>query len=243
MASINLWPVEEKPIKRLATVGVQGLSDSELLSFLFGSGKKGNNAVETARGVITQAGGLIKIQHMDLEELKQFYGIGSVVAARIVSAVELGRRIGERRQTPLKRIKSSRDIYELYRHRLIPLLQEVFMVVVIDNRHRPIKEVCVAKGGLCSCSVEPREVFRPAVVSGGAKVILMHNHPSGDPEPSKEDVEISRRLTEAGMILGVEVLDHLVIASEGYSSLRDLGLLEKNSKAFTVFRHLNGKTA
>jgi len=243
MVPIKSWPVEDRPRERLSSVGARALSDAELLSLLFGSGRRGESAVEAARRFLSGIGGLSQLGRLDRNDLDECAGVGPAVASRVVAAVELGRRIGERRQSPERKFRSSRDIFEAYRHRLAPLLQEVFWVVVMDRRHRPIREICVGKGGLASCGVGPREVFRPAIQAGGATVVLLHNHPSGDPEPSIEDIEMSRRLFSAGHVLGIEILDHVVIASEGYASLRDLGLLQGEPGATTPSRHPSGRAA
>lgn len=240
MASIREWPAEERPIERLFDQGPEALGDAELIAILVGSGARGHSAVDAARAILAGAGGLVGLGRMDRHEMTDLHGVGPVIAARILAAVEIGRRLGERRRPPDRRFRSSRDIYEAYRHRLAHLDQEVFWVVILDARHRPIREVRVAMGGLSSCGVEAREVFRPAIRAGGAKVVLLHNHPSGDPRPSRDDITISRRLVQAGRILGLEILDHLVIASEGYASLRDLKLLDDGSNPMLIFHHGKG---
>jgi len=228
MVSQGQYPLEDRPEHRLFSLGAKSLSDCELLAILIGStGKRGISAAQKARVLLSASGGLGSLCRLDVHQIARMQGAGRSVAARVSAVMELGIRAGERRRTPRERFRSSRDIHEAYGHRLAHMVQEIFLVVVLDNAHRPVREVCVARGGLNSCSVEPRDVFRPAVHSSGASVLLMHNHPSGDPTPSRDDVEISRRLADAGRVIGISVLDHVIIGSEGYSSLRDLGLLEK----------------
>jgi len=228
MVSMKQYPPEDRPENRLFSLGARSLSDCELLAILIGStGRRGLSAAQKARALLRASGGLGSLCRLDEHRIARIQGAGRSVAARVSAAMELGVRAGERRRPPREKFRSSREIHEAYGHRLANMVQEIFLVVVLDNAHRPVREVCVARGGLNSCSVEPRDVFRPAVHSSGARVLLMHNHPSGDPTPSRDDVEISRRLADAGRIIGISVLDHVIIGSEGYSSLRDLGLLEE----------------
>jgi DNA repair protein RadC len=208
-------------------LGPAALSDSELLALLIGAGQGNENAVETARRVLSEAGGLEALLERDVQSLSRFKGMGSAKGARLIAALELGMRVVEQRakERLCPRLNCSLDIFEAYRARLGSLVQEVFAVVALNNRNEIIREEIVAKGSLNECRVEPREVFRPLIAASAARAVLLHNHPSGDPSPSPSDVALTRRLAKVGDTVGIPILDHVIISRFSHASLRDLGLL------------------
>jgi DNA repair protein RadC len=207
--------------------GSGALGDAELLALLLGSGRPGENALELARRLLAEAGGLGALARTGLGGLARLQGLGEAKACRVAAALELGVRVVERSGagTGRRRFACSRDIYDAYHPRLEPLTQELFLAVGLSNRNEPVCERPVALGTLCDCPVGPREVFRPLVLEAAARFVVLHNHPSGDPTPSPEDVAITRRLVEAGTLMGIALVDHLVIGRGGYVSFRDAGLL------------------
>lgn len=221
------WPKRDRPRERLRKHGPAALSDSEVLALLLGTGSGQENALEVARGILVQGGGLEVLARLGLAELMRIAGVGEAKASRIMAGVELGFRIVE--QAEKMQIsccfESSADIYELYKTRLALLREERFMVVGLNSRNQPVHEVVVAQGSVNECRVAPASVFRPMIVEAAARAVLLHNHPSGDPTPSPHDVALTRRLVTVGRAVGIPILDHIVIGRNAYSSMRDLGLL------------------
>ena len=161
-----------------------------------------------------------------MQRAAQVHGIGPAKAASLAAALELGWRIGARRLSIGVALRRPRDVFEHYRLRLRDERQEVFVVLLLDARQRMLGESTVSRGTLTASLVHPREVFRPALQAAASSVLLIHNHPSGDPSPSAEDREVTRRLARAGELLGVRVVDHVVVAEQGFFSFREAGELE-----------------
>jgi DNA repair protein RadC len=227
MASMKTWPLRERPRERLLELGPRALSDAELVALIIGTGHGKENAVETARRAIGEAGGLESLGEHGVRRLSRLTGIGEVKAARLAAAFELGVRTVEQRAG--KRVRAtfhcSSDIYDAYQARLGALRQEVFLVVGLNTRNELICEVVAAKGTINECRVEPREVFRPLIAEAAARALLIHNHPSGHAAPSTYDVSLTRRLVKVGELVGIPVLDHVIIGRFDHASLRDLGLI------------------
>ncbi len=222
--TIKQLPPELRPRERLLAAGPSALSDGELLGLLFGIGNRDKTAVELAGEVISEAGGLHGLYDVSVHELVKVNGIGEAKACIILAAVELGRRIGQVRNPGRPVISSPADVDRLLRGRIANLDRENFVVVLLNTKNEVIESPLVSVGTLSSALVHPREVFKPAIRASAASVILAHNHPSGNIEPSREDREVTRRLVEAAEILGIEVLDH-VIVGDGFYSMKEHGKL------------------
>jgi DNA repair protein RadC len=222
--TIKQLPPELRPRERLLAAGPSALSDGELLGLLFGIGSREKTAVELAGEVISEAGGLHGLYDVSVHELVEFNGIGEAKACVILAAVELGRRIGQVRNPGRPVISSPADVERLLRGRIANLDRENFVVVLLNTKNEVIETSTVSVGTLSASLVHPREVFKPAIRASAASVVLAHNHPSGKVEPSREDREVTRRISEAAGILGVEVLDH-VIVGDGYFSMKEHGML------------------
>lgn len=227
MTTMRLLPDHDRPRERMKRKGSAALQDAELLALLLGAGRPGENALDLARRLLIGVGGLGGLARAGSGGLARMDGVGEAKACRVAAALELGVRAVERAGAGPggSRFACSRDIYDAYRARLEPLTQEVFLVVGLSNRNEPICERVVAVGGLCDCPVGPREVFRPMIVEAAARFAALHNHPSGDPTPSPDDVATTRRLAEVGLLMGIPLVDHLVVGRSGYVSFRDTGLL------------------
>jgi DNA repair protein RadC len=226
MASLRSWPSEDQPRERLRGKGATALGDAELIALLLGTGRAGENALESSQRILFQVGGLDRLAAAGLGSLTAVPGLGDAKASRILAAVELGMRIVERRrEAPRRSFCRSAEIWEAYRARFSAYQQEVFLVVGLNNRNEALKEEIVAKGTLNECVVSPREVFRPMIAEAAARLIAVHNHPSGDPAPSPADIALTHRIAEAGALLGIPLLDHVVIGRKGYASMRDMGHL------------------
>ena len=226
MSSLRSWPSVDLPRERLREKGATALGDAELIALLLGTGGAGENALESSQRILRAVGGLDRIASAGLGALTSVPGLGEAKASRLLAAIELGLRVVERRSDATKRaFCRSEEIWEAYRARLGALQQEVFMVVGLNNRNEALREEVVAKGTINECVVSPREVFRPMIAEAAARIVALHNHPSGDPAPSPQDVALTRRLAEAGALIGIPLLDHVVIGRRGYASLRDMGLI------------------
>jgi len=222
--TIKQLPPELRPRERLLQAGPAALSDGELLGLLFGIGSREKTAVELAGEVISEAGGLHGLYHVNSHELMEVNGIGEAKACILLAAVELGRRIGQVRNPERPMISSPADVDRLLRGRIANLDRENFVAVLLNAKNEVIGAPLISVGTLSASLVHPREVFKPAIRASAASVVLVHNHPSGKVEPSPEDREATTRLEESAGILGIEVLDH-VIVGDGYYSMKEHGML------------------
>jgi len=216
-------PAEDRPRERLARHGVSALSNRELLTLLLGSGSAQATALDVAESLL--GAGLRGLAERSLPDLERVKGLGRAKATRLLAALELGARLASEGRTPAASFRTPQDAarYLLPRYGARPV--ETFGLLALDVRHRLRREAVVSVGCLTSSLVHPREVFQEAIVSRAAAIILFHNHPSGDPEPSAEDLSLTRRLASAGTLLGIEVLDHVVLGAGRIVSLKDRGVL------------------
>ena len=225
---INGWPEDERPREMLLKKGPEHLSPAQLLAIILRTGSEGKSALELAMELLDHFSGLSQIANASVYELCKIKGIGHAKAIQIKAAIEIGKRAMGKPLKSNKRIRSSKDVYEVCLH-YVPqfkgLKKEVFRVLMLDSKNRIFAESIVSQGSLTSSIVHPREVFAPAIKNSAASLIFLHNHPSGDPTPSPEDVEITRRLVKAGEIIGIKVLDHIIIGDEGYMSFADNRLI------------------
>ena len=214
-------PRVERPREKLMKYGPAKLSHSELLAILLRSGKKGQNVVELA-GKILKRFGKEKLPRLGFEELKNYPGIGPAKACEIVAAFELGRRLLKDKKAAL--YLTPDDVWQELKD-LRELKKEHFVVFYLDSRNQEIKREVISVGSLNVNFVHPREVFEPAVRNVAAQIILAHNHPAGNPEPSDDDFKITKRLVEAGKILGIEVIDHIIVTKSGFLSFKERNLI------------------
>jgi DNA repair protein RadC len=208
-------------------LGPAALSDAELLALVLGTGNGKSDALELARRLLAQAGGADRLIGLEPAELKRLEGLGPGKAARLSGALMLALRALESRSRLARegRFQCSRDIFEHFHKRLGLLKHEVFYAVGLSSRNEVLREVLVAKGTVNECRVEPQEVFRPLISEGAPRAVLVHNHPSGDPTPSPNDIALTRRLCQAAQLLGILILDHVVVGQKDFASLRDLGMM------------------
>lgn len=211
----------DRPQERLEGLGAQALSDAELVALLLRTGRRGADALGVAARLLASQGGLAGLARASVGELSAVTGIGPAKSAALCASLEIGRRLSAGRLEAGAPIRGPEDVFRHFHPSLRHLSQERFLVILLDGRHRVLRHEMVTQGTLTASLVHPREVFRPALREPAAAVILVHNHPSGDPTPSREDREITDRLVRAGELLGVPVLDHVVVAERGYRSLRE----------------------
>lgn len=223
--SIAQWPETERPRERLLTQGPQTLTNAQLLAILLRVGRHGSSAVQVGMDVLDRLGGVAGLAQCGIGELCAVPGVGEAKAAQLKAALELGKRALAGPLTKGTKITSSHDLFIHYHPALRDLRHEVFKVILLDAKHAIMRDVTVSEGSLTLSIVHPREVFTLAVRESAAAVIFLHNHPSGDPTPSREDRVLTARLVSAGEVLGIRVLDHLVVGDGRYISFADQGWL------------------
>ena len=214
----------DRPRERLAAVGPEALSNAELVAILLRSGIVGLNAVELARRLLAEAGGLTGLRRMSYEELRRKRGIGQAKAAQLKAAIEVGRRLAASTPEDRPLVQSPDQAATLIMYEMGALEREELRVLLLDTRNRLIRIVEVYRGSLNTSLIRIGEIFRDAIHANAAAVIVAHNHPSGDPAPSPEDVAVTKAMVEAGKLLDIEVLDHLVIGHNRFISMKAKGL-------------------
>jgi DNA repair protein RadC len=209
---------DDRPRERLWRRGALQIGDEELLAILLGTGVRAHPALAVASELVRASGGVAALSRASPRELAQVIGVGAARAARVAAAFELGRRAVDLVQHRLS-LTRPEDVYECVRARMSGLAQEVFLVIGVDIRNGMLDIVEVARGSVASVEVHPREVFRPLIRMAAAGGIVVHNHPSGDPTPSAEDLALTRRLRQVGELVGVPLIDHVVIGDAAFRSL------------------------
>ena len=223
--TIHDLPISERPRERLQKFGAEALSTQEILALILGRGIAGESVTVTAQRLLSQFGNLKGIAGASIEELAQVKGIGLAKASQIKAAFELANRLEGYPETDKKTIvKSPDEVVSLVRSRLKGKKKEHFLVLLLDTRSQLIKTSEISVGSLDTSVVHPREVFKEAISASAASVIFVHNHPSGDPQASEDDINLTKRLFEAGEIVGIDVLDHIIVCDKDYLSLKRKGL-------------------
>lgn len=219
-------PEQERPRERLILKGERDLSDAELIAIVLGAGSRSETALQLAQRILKEAGDLKTLSAMSVRELcKQFYGIGPARAAQLKAALELSHRYADGVRDSSQRFSNSRMVFQHFHGPLRDRQQEEFWVIALNAKNKLLVETPVTKGTLMGSPVHPREVFRSAIQNSAAGIIILHNHPSGDPEPSLEDRKVTSQIAEAGKLLGIRLLDHVIIGNNCYYSFKDAGLL------------------
>ncbi|KAA0549566.1 JAB domain-containing protein [Bacillus sp. BGMRC 2118] len=220
---IKDFPQDERPRERLLVDGPKSLSNHELLAILLRTGSKDESVLQLANRLLNHFEGLRMLKDATIEELTMMKGIGKTKAIQIMAAVELGRRIGNLRYDERYVIRSPEDGANYVMEDMRFLTQEHFVCLYLNTKNQVLHKQTIFIGSLNASIVHPREVFKEAFRRSAASIICIHNHPSGDPAPSKEDIEVTKRLSECGKIIGIELLDHLIIGDGKFVSLKEKG--------------------
>jgi DNA repair protein RadC len=224
--TIKAWAEEDRPREKLRDKGQRMLSDAELIAILIGSGNRKETAVELSRRILGQVNNnLQELSKLSVGELKKFKGIGEAKAIAIVAAMELARRRKNTETIKRDKITGSTDIYELMRPLFLDLPHEEFWVVLLNRSNAIIKKEFVSRGGVSGTVVDPKIIYKLALENLASSIVLCHNHPSGNLKPSDADVKLTKKLKDAGVLLEIPVLDHMIITDAGYYSFADEGVL------------------
>ncbi|MCL4125242.1 UNVERIFIED_CONTAM: hypothetical protein GTU68_036409 [Idotea baltica] len=224
--SIKTWHEDDRPREKLIHQGRTSLSNAELIAILIGSGSRSESAVQLAKRILQRCEhNLDELGKLSLEELMSFKGIGQAKAVSIVAALEVGRR--RQAADPLKKeqITSSRDSYEILSPMLSDLKHEEFWIIILNQSNKVISKEKISSGGVASSLADPRLIFKSAIQLLASGIILSHNHPSGALRPSDSDIRLTKKLVEAGKVLDVRIIDHVIIGDKGYYSFVDEGML------------------
>ena len=221
------WPEDERPRERLIEFGADKLSDTELLAILLRIGSNGLSAVDMARDLIKKFGSFRDIDTKSISELKGIKGLGIAKIAQIKAAIEIGKRFLQEKSLKKIKIKTSKDIVDIFMPYMRDTKKEIFKAILLDGKNKIIKDVTISEGTLNKGIVHPREVIKEAINESASAFILLHNHPSGEPEPSQDDIEITNRLISACQIVGIRVLDHVVFGDNKYYSFYNEGLIKE----------------
>ena len=227
--TIKEWPEGERPRERLVKHGAENLSDAQLLAIILRTGDRVDktSAVDLARILIDKFGNFRELDSASISELQSIKGIGPAKSAQMKAALEIGKRFLRQKTEPKEKIKSVEDVFNYYKPYLRDLKKEVFKVILLDGRNKIIKDVTISEGSLTKSIVHPREVIKEATKESAAALIFVHNHPSGESKPTKDDIEITERLIKACDIVGIRVLDHIIIGANDYYSFADEGLIKE----------------
>jgi len=222
--SLKDYPAEIRPREKLLSLGPEGLSEQELLAILLRTGTREKSALDLA-GEVLASGGITALTHLSIEELSLKKGIGLAKAAQLKAAVELARRLGRHKLGHRPVIRTPQDAFELVHPDMAYLDREHFRVINLNTKNQVLAMDNVTVGSLNAYLVHPREVFKLRIKRSTASLILLHNHPSGDTKPSREDQDLTKRLCQAGALLGIDILDHLIIGQNNYFSMKENGYL------------------
>jgi len=224
MNLIKEVPIQSRPRERLEQYGEKALANHELLAILLRTGTKGTNVVTLALSMLNQFEDLYYLKTASCQELMTVAGIGRIKAIELKAAIELGVRISQASQIKIGQITSSTKAGEMLLLEMRGLQQEHLVVLYLNTKNEIIKKETIFIGGLNSSIAHPREIFRGAVRYSAARMIVGHNHPSGNPEPSEADIQFTRRMSECGELMGIDLLDHIIIGEQEFISLKELGV-------------------
>lgn len=228
--AIKNWPKDERPREKLLKFGEHTLTDAELLAILLRSGVKGNSAVDLGRKIIAKFKTFRNLSHTDILQWKEFKGLGEAKICQIKAALEIGRRFMTEVKKPKGKVKSSKEVADLFMPRMRDLKKEVFKVLLLDGRNNITNIIEIDEGTVTQTTPFTREVISKALQNFSPAIVCVHNHPSGDPKPSQEDKNFTKELVNAGKFMQVKILDHVIIGDNQYFSFADEGMIEENKE-------------
>ncbi|HEY0244512.1 MAG TPA: DNA repair protein RadC [Mucilaginibacter sp.] len=224
--SIKSWAEEDRPREKLSAQGRRALSDAELIAILIGSGSRTESAVELSKRILHHYGNdLNNLGRASINELSRFKGIGEAKAISIIAALEIGRRRNETETKMLDTISGSKDAYNIIRRHLMDLNHEEFWVLMLNQSGRVIAKELISRGGIAGTVADPKIIFNLALQHSATSIVMAHNHPSGNLKPSQLDIDLTKKIVNAGKMLDMNVLDHLIITNDGFYSFADEGTL------------------
>lgn len=224
--SIKQWAEDDRPREKLLHKGRLALSNAELIAILIGSGTKEESAVDLSKRILASTNdNLVDLSKLSITELSQFHGIGPARSITIIAALELGRRRREAEALKKRTISSSKDAFEVMQSALADLHYEEFWILLLNRANQVITKVNISEGGTAGTVADPKKIFKLAIENNASGIILCHNHPSGNMKPSDADIKLTHKLKEAGLLLDLPILDHLIIGDEKYLSFTDEGIL------------------
>ena len=228
ISSVKNLPEDERPREKLLAYGAKSLSNIELLAILLHSGTRKKSVLQVAQELLAKysSEGLGSIVNLPIKELMQIEGIGPAKIATLLASIELGLRLAKNPSANKYTIRTPEDVANYAMPRLRYEKREHFAILLLDTKNHVMSFPDISIGSLNASIVHPREVFRSAISSSASSIVLVHNHPSGDPTPSREDIQITKRLVEAGKIIDIEILDHIIIGDNKYTSLKEQGMLK-----------------
>ncbi len=224
--SIKFWSEDDRPREKLLSKGKSVLSDAELIAILIGSGSKNESAVDLSKKILKSVNNnLIELSRLTLKDLMKFKGIGEAKAVSIVAAMELGNRRRVSEVNIKDKIENSKTVFEYFSSNFFNSNYEEFWILLLNRANRIIKKVNISEGGLSGTVVDPKKIFSIALENKASSIVLCHNHPSGNLQPSEADIKLTKKLKEAGTALDISIVDHLIFGNENYYSFSDEGIL------------------
>jgi len=223
-SSIKLWSEVDRPREKLMSLGKNALSDAELIAILLGSGNRNESAVDLAKNILRNINdNLIELSKLDIKRLCRFKGIGEAKAISIIAAMELGNRRRYAEVVEREKVGSSKDAFEVFLASLADKAYEEFWILLLNRANRILKKLNISEGGISGTVADPKKIFKLALDNNASSIILCHNHPSGNIQPSESDVKLTNKLKEAGKMLDLPVIDHIIIGEDNYYSFADEG--------------------
>ncbi len=234
MLKVKDWPKEERPRERLLNSGAEALSDAQLIAILLRTGSEQGDVLQLAIHLLKRFSSLPQLVHASVVELCTVRGVGPAKAAQLKAAIEIGRRSFAKSDPQGASFLKSQDVFRCYASLFIGTRKERFKIILLNQKNKVIRDVTISEGSLTSTVVHPREVFQSAIRDSAASVIFLHNHPSGDPTPSREDKNMTKRLVAVGELLGIPVLDHIIVGNKDYFSFADGGFIKRHASDTSV---------
>lgn len=223
---IKQWSEDDRPREKLLLKGKSALSNAELIALLLGSGTRNESAVDLAKRILEQSGhNLAELSKLPISDLLKFKGIGQAKGLMIIAALELGNRKRNQDAMVREKVAGSRDVFELFHGEMADAQYESFWVLLLNRANRVIRKINISEGGISGTVADPKKIFKMSLEHNASSLILCHNHPSGNTQPSEADIRLTRKLKEAGLLLDMPVLDHLILGGESYFSFADEGMI------------------